>query len=1032
VSRTSAAIAVAALVVTAAALIVGVRSVSMATVVRTDRREVRDLLDAVAGEPARPIDGRLWGMDAWAPPLPASRGSHPAPVTPDVKIAAATLEQIALAQPTIEHQASVGLAHLVTGDAPAAVDRLEDAARAMTTNAAVQNDLATAYLARAVAASRPEDWASALAAANRARALQPDRPEPYFNRAVAFNGLRLATEEAAAWRDYLARERRDAWRHEAEARLRQVESRRSVATAPAESHQAIRERIEDVLFDEWASAVETGDEQGAAATLNTVEQLAVPLAAAGGDAMAADEVKSIRNYASRHDTRALAALAAGHRLFAVARRRFLADERLSASATMTEAAVAFRQADSPYAQWAPVFRSLSLRLSDAQGAIDVLGVVPLARLPARYPALRGRVAWAAAVAWDSLGRFDRGRELMAVAVASFRAAGEIENQISTETITVEEQTYLGDRAGAWSSLLSVMTALDRRGPGTRTLHFGLAATLALDAGLPEAAIEFQDSRVRVADTPRATAEAYLRRAETLAAIGRRGDALSDLGLAANAVAQITDPAVRDRNAADVAVARADVLRHQDCRQAVEQVETALPLVERASGTIRKARLLTIAGTCLRAVGDLDRARERLDAAIEAFETRRETIASAVERAQAFEDERAAFKELIAIEASSGRDAAAALRIAERARAGVVGEVWGVRRNPGADERLLPPGVALVYFESLPDRLLVWILTRNGRETLTRPIGAEELAARITGVLRAIDGGAGAAALRPFASSLVDEVIAPALAIADRLAGIGAPVFFVPDGPLFGLPFAALPDAQGHPLLNSRVIGTTPSLATFIAASARLTGLRATDVVAAGDGHDPAIIDLPVLPNADAEAAAVGRLYDRSVVLAGRAATRTSVFQARAAVVHFAGHTVLNDRYPWLSRMLFAPEPQDDSGVLLESDIGPAQTAGARVVVLATCEGAAGRPVEGEGAISVARAFFAAGVPAVIASLWPVPDDLQTLTLALHRELRATGDPARALRAGQLALLRERGAQTPVRLWGGFTMLGGTPGHEGGE
>ena len=88
-------------------------------------------------------------------------------------------------------------------------------------------------------------------------------------------------------------------------------------------------------------------------------------------------------------------------------------------------------------------------------------------------------------------------------------------------------------------------------------------------------------------------------------------------------------------------------------------------------------------------------------------------------------------------------------------------------------------------------------------------------------------------------------------------------------------------------------------------------------------------------------------------------------------------------------------------------------------MLASCEGATGRFVEGEGALSVARAFFAAGVPTVVASLWPVEDDLQTLMTRFHRELRSGGNAAFALRAAQLALLEERGPHTPVRSWGGF-------------
>jgi CHAT domain-containing protein len=110
--------------------------------------------------------------------------------------------------------------------------------------------------------------------------------------------------------------------------------------------------------------------------------------------------------------------------------------------------------------------------------------------------------------------------------------------------------------------------------------------------------------------------------------------------------------------------------------------------------------------------------------------------------------------------------------------------------------------------------------------------------------------------------------------------------------------------------------------------------------------------------------------------------------------------------------------------LFASEITAERLRNTGVVVLATCEGAAGRVVEGEGALSVARAFFAAGVPAVIASMWPVPDDVPGFAMTLHRELTAGTGAASALRRAQLALLDERGPAAPVIAWGGFIMFGG--------
>src|SRR4029077_16468924 len=101
--------------------------------------------------------------------------------------------------------------------------------------------------------------------------------------------------------------------------------------------------------------------------------------------------------------------------------------------------------------------------------------------------------------------------------------------------------------------------------------------------------------------------------------------------------------------------------------------------------------------------------------------------------------------------------------------------------------------------------------------------------------------------------LYDALVAPALV----LAGDKPTIFFVPDGPLFLVPFGALPDALGRPLIATRTGGIAPGLLTRLAGSARLALLRAADVRAVGDGHDPAASGLPRLPHADEEATQIG-------------------------------------------------------------------------------------------------------------------------------------------------------------------------------
>jgi len=147
------------------------------------------------------------------------------------------------------------------------------------------------------------------------------------------------------------------------------------------------------------------------------------------------------------------------------------------------------------------------------------------------------------------------------------------------------------------------------------------------------------------------------------------------------------------------------------------------------------------------------------------------------------------------------------------------------------------------------------------------------------------------------------------------------------------------------------------------------------------------------------------------------------------VIHFAGHTIANAEFPFLSRLLLAPDSNEryGSGVLLASDVASYTFPNTRVVVLASCESAAGTYIEGEGFDSVARLFLDAGVPAVVASLWPVDDDAMPLLINFHRELRRTLDAARALRAAQIAVVENSADRQPLRRWAGFRVVGGING-----
>ncbi|HET9385856.1 MAG TPA: CHAT domain-containing protein [Gemmatimonadales bacterium] len=1000
---------------------------------RADSLELQELARALAHEPARPVEGRMSGGVPYSPVAAATRGVVGREASPDVRIAAARIEKLAREIETPRNNAALGSAYLALGNWDGAVEMLEDATRQEPANATFQNDLSVAYLARAARVDRPEDWANGLAAARRAIALDPTRPEPYFNRALSLHGLHMSPEEADAWRAYASVDRSSPWTTESADRLNAVERAQAPEAAhEAPNHQVLREQIEDDLLARWGAATGAGDLLAAERLLAEAEQLAERLVDGGGDAMARDEIDRIRRSQAAGDRSMVRDLAIGHSLYGAARERFLRDSLGEASDLMANASTYLRRAGSPYWHMAPITRAILLRsMGRSQAALDLLKGLPPSMVSPRYLYLRGRVAWIESLLQVGIGRYDIARDLLTRSVEAFRAAGEPDNLIATQTNLAEAEWFLGDPGRAWANLVAVLSAIESRGT-TRRVHYELAATMALGAGLPEAALEFHDALARVSAGrgPSAQANTYLRRARTHERARDHMAAVSDVERASAALAAVEDVALRRQIGIEIEITKAQVFGRMDCRQAMLHADAALEQLVRDNGTVRRGAVLTMRAKCRESMGDTPGAKDDLVAAVEVFEARRANMSSAADRVQAFELERAAFSDLVRLQAVTLGDDTGALQTAERSRTGVLAEAWPGNPGDPVDHRSLPPDVVIVYYESLADRVLVWVLTREQRAAFSRPISEATLRRSVARIQRAIQQGADLAGLQPHSAILFDALIAPALDIADSAAqspGIvrKSTVVFVPDGSLFAVPFGALPDGRGRPLIETRVVAVAPSVRTFLSASARLGTFVPAEVLAVGDGHDAASTGLPRLPRADDEAESVARIYPRSVVLVGSGATKQRFLGIRSSVIHFAGHSVLNERFPMFSRMLLAPDPSGgDSGWLLGTEITPDRFGGTYVVVLATCEGAAGRPIEGEGAISVARAFFAAGVPAVIASLWPVDDDLQTLFGALHRSLRVERDAARALREGQLAILKERGIRTPVRVWGGFIMLGG--------
>jgi CHAT domain-containing protein len=152
---------------------------------------------------------------------------------------------------------------------------------------------------------------------------------------------------------------------------------------------------------------------------------------------------------------------------------------------------------------------------------------------------------------------------------------------------------------------------------------------------------------------------------------------------------------------------------------------------------------------------------------------------------------------------------------------------------------------------------------------------------------------------------------------------------------------------------------------------------------------------------------------------------------QAGVVHFAAHYVIDAKSPLESALLLSQPKQSSGheadGLLQASEIYGLKLPRTRLAVLSACQTAAERSYQGEGAIGMARAFISAGVPVVVASLWPVDSGpTADLMIKFHEYRKTNGMPAaEALRMAQRDMLAmpDEKLRRPYA-WAGFVAFGG--------
>lgn len=278
--------------------------------------------------------------------------------------------------------------------------------------------------------------------------------------------------------------------------------------------------------------------------------------------------------------------------------------------------------------------------------------------------------------------------------------------------------------------------------------------------------------------------------------------------------------------------------------------------------------------------------------------------------------------------------------------------------------------------------------------------------------------------------------------------------------LSALPLTLLASRQGKSLADTRwlvedhAISVLPSLATLGQSPKRadvrrdviaigapaLGGTQAitagADIFAGGETRSARVSRLVPLPGAEREIAAVAahvRKPARSILLTGQNATEPAVRAldySQAGVLLFATHGLVSGAFDARSEpaLVLTPptqESEDNDGLLTASEAARLRL-DADWVILSACDTAAGDQPSAAGYTGLARAFLFAGARRVVASHWPVRDDVAARLSVELLDASAKGATAdEALRRAILKVMKQgkpEQARNPA-LWAPFMVVG---------
>ncbi|HWC99518.1 MAG TPA: CHAT domain-containing tetratricopeptide repeat protein [Candidatus Sulfopaludibacter sp.] len=671
-------------------------------------------------------------------------------------------------------------------------------------------------------------------------------------------------------------------------------------------------------------------------------------------------------------------------------------------------------------------------MSEGRAAIVEFDAVLAIRAELRDEFGRGITLYARAKSFLNLGELQDALDDLRASLAVFRKLNESRWQATVLNALGLLQVELGDIQAARSSYAeatSVWNRLkDQNGLMMTTNNLGMLNETLGDH--TSARSDFEEARRLALALGNRQAHAYILQnlGDVAANQGDHTQALADYQESLTLKTELGDTRAAAESRRKMGLSYLALGKLQQARLVLNEALAESRSVNNRTG---EAQSLAALARLERAAGALPVARRRMGEAATLIESTRMELRTRDLRTSYFSTYRDFYDFAMDLALAAGASGAAdGFTWSERARARSL--LDAVQRAGTAKDESLPQVVSARSARELLDPGTVLVeYSVNAERTIAFVVSAARVSAVLLPGSTSLNGALAGLGPSDVALNTVARLVWWPLKIPMRTAR----VIIVADGGLERVPFAALPAMEGGPrLVEHSQIVSAPS-ASLVAAIRRNQPayprriavfadpiFSTADLRAGGHSSETASPEFARLRFSREEAADITAKAGASLTSAWLDSDASSANFRRAAmdpgaILHLATHAVVEGPHPDAARLIFS------GGNLPIGEIYNLRIR-RQLVVLSSCDTAAGPWLKGEGILSLTRAFLYAGAKGVVASLWKVDDRgsaefMRRFYQGLVSEHRT---PADALRIAQLAMLHDP-RWSAVENWAPFLFAG---------